>query len=82
MLSLVATGAGAALVPELALLDRPSPHVQIIDLPGLGARRINAVTLTRALARPAVQALSTALSDVCTSTADNRGTDMRSPTQR
>jgi len=43
-LALVNAGLAAALVPNLALPDSLAPGSKLIDLPGLGARTITALT--------------------------------------
>lgn len=60
VLSLVAAGMGAALVPDLALTDECPAGVRILDLPRLGARSISATRLEKA-PRPVVGALVEAL---------------------
>ena len=46
-LALVDAGLAAALVPDLALTDALPARVRLVPLPGLGARRISAVHVTR-----------------------------------
>ncbi|MBG0829273.1 LysR family transcriptional regulator [Planomonospora sp. ID67723] len=43
-LALVAAGHGVAIVPSLALLEVPAGEVAVTGIPGVGARRIDAVT--------------------------------------
>ncbi|GGS64332.1 LysR family transcriptional regulator [Planobispora rosea] len=44
VLALVAAGHGAAIVPSLALLEVPAGEVAVTSIPGVGARRLDAVT--------------------------------------
>lgn len=39
-LALIAAGEGVALIPELALQSRVHPGIEILDVPGLGTRRV------------------------------------------
>jgi DNA-binding transcriptional LysR family regulator len=60
VLTLVAAGQGVALVPELALADRP-PGVQLTALPA--RRRTHIACRAGASGHPAVVACATALRD-------------------
>ncbi len=65
VLALVAGGLAAGLVPDLALAPRHPARTRIIDLPDLGARRINAIYRQRKTGPPpAVAAMLDALTDV------------------
>ncbi len=64
VLALVSGGLAAALVPDLALAPPRPSRVRIIDLPDLGARRINAIyRQSKTVTPPAVAALLDALAD-------------------
>lgn len=61
VLALVDVGLGAALVPDLALADRPAQDSRVVDLPGLGGRAIHALTISAGRPRRVVAALLDAL---------------------
>lgn len=67
VLTLVAAGLGAALVPDLALIDGSPRSVRVLELPGLGGRSINVVHLRSQRARAVVRLVSDTLADVARS---------------
>ncbi|GAB7042019.1 MULTISPECIES: LysR family transcriptional regulator [Catenuloplanes] len=61
MLSLVAAGQGAAVVPDLALRGVDTAAIRVTALPGAGARRLDALVSSGRAGRPAVETLLAAL---------------------
>lgn len=61
VLALVAAGHGATIAPDLALRGVDRDEVRVTDLPGAGARRLDALVTAGRAALPAVEALLTAL---------------------
>ncbi|HYY12785.1 MAG TPA: LysR substrate-binding domain-containing protein, partial [Kineosporiaceae bacterium] len=60
-LALVEAGLAAALVPAMAVAGPANPHLQLADVPGLGARTVSAWTLAGRHTSPLVTVVLDAL---------------------
>lgn len=71
-LALIAAGEGAALIPELALQGKAHPGIAILDVPGLGTRRVVLRTYPRSnRAKEFVSVISTLIREALTAQVAN-----------